>query len=69
MYIYVWFDAVGWSDKPPTPEDELSIENGDLFVLEVRGDDVPPRIVNSYEDLPRCDIIMTDDFHECHAII
>ena len=67
MFIYIWFDAVGWSHDEPTAEDHHCIESGDLLVLRVEGTDVPT-IVWGGQPVGECKTDDTPDGDRYHYV-
>jgi hypothetical protein len=66
LYLYIWFDSVGWSYDKPTKEDQLCIDSGDLFVIQVKSDDEP--VIYGGETVPQCDLDETPDGEEYHYV-
>lgn len=65
IYIYIWYDSVGYHHDPPTDEDIQTIESGDLLVLQVLGD--PPKVFQG-DTVQRCLTDTTPDGAEYHYV-
>lgn len=68
MYVFVWFDCVGYTFDTPTDEDLANVESGDLLILEIKGTDLPPGIVGGSETIQPCLVDRTPDGAEYHYV-
>lgn len=68
MYVYVWFETAGWSNEPPTEQDQNCIDNGELFVMELKGTDLPPVDQNDLQPVDKCLIGETPDGEKYHYV-
>jgi len=66
MFIYIWFETVGWSLDEPTPEDEKLIENGELTVLLINTDVVPTTWCGNL--IEECKVEETPDGDRYHYV-
>jgi hypothetical protein len=67
MFIYIWFEYVGWSHDPPTEEDHRTIEAGELLVVEIKGTDLPPTVWGG-KPLEKCKTDTTPEGAEYHYV-
>lgn len=66
IYLYVWFDCVGWSYDEPTREDQLSIDSGNLLVVQVKADDDP--VIYGGDTVTQCVTALTPEGEEYHYV-
>lgn len=65
IYVYIWFDCVGYSRDVPTEEDLQLVDSGDVLILEFVGD--VPKVFQGKE-IQECQLDTTPDGTEYHYV-
>lgn len=67
LYLYVTYDAIGWSREAPTDEDLQLIDTGDLLCIEIKSD-LELKDFGTGKEIPECEISRTPDGAEYHSV-